>query len=435
MSLAVSLLVIISLYFLQTKKVKFGNRLLIAMLSGILVGVVFKENAKIIAPIGTAYIKLIKMLVMPLVVATIISSITTLKDTSQLRKIGIKTVGLFLLTAVIASIIGIAVANIIGVGTSIKLEANTPFNPREIPSLSQVFLDLIPSNPVAEMANNKILPVIIFSMFIGLAITIEGNRNPEKVKPVNDFISSFASIMFRVTKMVLKLTPYGVYGLMANVSASYGISTLLPLTRVIIAVYLAGILHMALTYGGLLALVARVNPIRFFKKIYPAQVVAFTTRSSYGTLPVTLKTLTDRVKISEKVASFVAPLGSTINMDGCGGLYPAIVAVFVANVFGIDLSLNHYIMLVITATLASIGTAGVPGTASIMSTVVLTSLGLPLEGIAMVIGIDAILDMIRTCVNVTGDMVVSLLVANSEGEFDRNAFNSNTPDAIELDIA
>lgn len=432
MVFVVSLILLSSLYFLKVKKVNFGYRVLTAMLFGILLGFMFKEDAKSIAPLGVAYVKLIKMLVIPLVTASIVSSITTLNDPKQLRKIGFKTIGLFLFTAAIASAIGIIVGNVIDPGASIQLNLDPSFKAREIPSISDVFLDLLPSNPIAEMSNGKILPVIIFSMLIGIAITIESARNPEKIRPVKDFIESFANVMFRVTKIILKLTPYGVFGLMANVSASYGLSTLLPLSKVIIAVYLAAILHVVLTYGSLITFVAKVNPIRFFKKIYPAQVVAFTTRSSYGTLPITLKTLTNRVKVSEKIANFVAPLGATINMDGCGGLYPAIVAVFVARVFNIDLTLNHYIMLVITATLASIGTAGVPGTASIMTTVVLTSLGLPIEGIAMVLGIDAVLDMARTCVNVTGDTVVSLLVANSENEFDREAFNNDKVDELEL---
>lgn len=434
MSLFVSLFLLAFLYLLKKKKVGFGNRVLVAMLLGIAVGAIFKEDAQILAPIGQVFVKLIKMLVMPLVTVSIISSITSLEDPTQLRKIGFKTIGLFLLTAVIASTIGIVVGNVLDVGAGVQFHQDATFQAREIPTITQVLLDLVPSNPVSEMANGKILPVIIFAMLIGIAITIEGERRPETMKPIKDFINAFAQVMFRITKMVLRLTPYGVFGLMGTVSAQYGLSTLLPLGKVVLAVYLAAILHVVLTYGSLLTFVAKVNPIRFFKRIYPVQVVAFTTRSSYGTLPVTLKTLTDRVKVSEKIASFVAPLGATINMDGCGGLYPAIVAIFVARVFHIELTMGHYIMLVATATLASVGTAGVPGTASIMATVVLTGLGLPIEGLAMVLGIDAVLDMARTCVNVTGDTVVSLVVANAENEFDRDAFYQDHVDELELNV-
>ncbi|WZL72301.1 dicarboxylate/amino acid:cation symporter [Clostridiaceae bacterium 35-E11] len=432
MSLFVSLFLLAFLYFLKKKKVGFGNRVLAAMLLGIAVGAIFKQDAQILAPIGQVFVKLIKMLVMPLVTVSIISSITSLEDPTQLRKIGFKTIGLFLFTAVIASTIGIIVGNVLDVGAGVQFTQDVTFQAREIPTITQVLLDLVPSNPVSEMANGKILPVIIFAMLIGIAITIEGERKPELMKPIKDFITAFAQVMFRITKIVLRLTPYGVFGLMGTVSAQYGLATLLPLGKVVLAVYLAAILHVVLTYGSLLTFVAKVNPIRFFKRVYPAQVVAFTTRSSYGTLPVTLKTLTNRVKISERIASFVAPLGATINMDGCGGLYPAIVAIFVARVFNIELTMSHYIMLVATATLASVGTAGVPGTASIMSTVVLTGLGLPIEGLAMVLGIDAVLDMARTWVNVTGDTVVSLVVANAENEFDREGFHQDHVDELEL---
>lgn len=413
-------------------RISFGIRVLIAMLLGVAFGAAFGETAEPVKFFGQAFVSLIKMLVIPLVIAALLTSITRLRDPSQLRKIGTKTIAWFLLTAVIASVIGIAVGTVIDPGAGIQM-GNEQVEAREIPPVSEVFLDMIPSNIVAQAADEKILPVILFTIILGVAITIESQRNAARVKPFQEFIDAFSQIMFRVTKMILKLTPYGVFGLLASVAASYGLDTLLPLTKMIAAVYLACLIHMVVTYGSIVTFVAKVNPVRFFRKIYPAAVVAFSTRSSYGTLPVTLKTLTNRVKVSEKISSFVAPLGATMNMDACGGLYPAITAIFVATVFGIDLGVTDYLLLVGTATLASIGTAGVPGTASIMTTVVLSSLGLPLEGLALVLGIDALLDMGRTAVNVTGDTVVSLVVADSEGEFDREAFNKDdSPDELEL---
>ncbi len=434
-SLAVSAALILFLIWLKRKKVSFGIRVLVAMLLGVAVGALFGKDAEIVGFLGDAFVHLIKMLVLPLVVTAIIASITTIKDPAQLRKIGGKTIGLFLVTAVIASIIGILVGNAFNVGAGMDFDVKDPGEAREIPPVTQVFLDMIPDNPIANAAEGKILPVILFAMLIGIAITIESRRNPDSVEPVKRLIESFSRVIFRVTKMVLKLTPYGVYGLLTQVAAIHGLSTLLPLMEVVIAVYLACLIHLVVTYGSLVTFVAKVNPIRFLKKIWPVMVVAFSTRSSYGTLPVTLKTLTSRVKVSEKISSFVAPLGATMNMDACGGLYPAIVAIFVANVFQMDLGLTDYLILVTTATLASIGTAGVPGTASIMTTVVLTSMGLPVEGMAMVLGIDAILDMARTTVNVTGDTVASLVVANSEDEFDRDAFNNDQEDELELNSA
>lgn len=433
-SLLTSIVLIGGLYALQRKKVSFGSRVFLAMLLGLVVGFIFGKEATEIGTFGTIYVNLIKMLVMPLVVASIISSITSIQDPKQLRQIGFKTIGLFLLTTAIAAAIGILVGLAIDPGAGIQFAQDAAFKAREVPTFSKVLLDLVPSNPVSEMAAGKVVPVIIFAMLIGVAITIEGSRKPERVQPVKAFVQSFAQVMFRVTKIVIKLTPYGVFGLMTAMAAKYGFAALLPLAKVILAVYVACLLHMVVTFGGLVTFVAKVNPFRFFKKIYPVIAVAFTTRSSYATLPINLEVITKRVKVSDRVASFVAPLGATINMNGCGGLYPAITAIFVARVFNIDLNVADYLLIIAAATVASIGVAGVPGPATISTTVVLNALGLPLEGFAMLLGIDAVIDMARTAVNATGTTVSSLIVANSEKEFDREAFNKQD-DELELNVA
>lgn len=431
-ALVVSIVILGFLYFIQKKKVDFGYRVLIAMLMGIVVGAIFKESASAIQPVGKIFVSLIKMIVIPLVVSALISSITSLENTKQLRGIGFKTIGLLLGTTAVATLIGIVVGNVMNIGVGVEFAKDAAFKAREIPTFSKVLIDMFPTNPIASMAEGKIIPVIVFTLFVSVAVVIEGSRKPETVKPFKDFINSFAQIMFRVTKMVIKLTPYGVFGLMTSIAAQYGIATLLPLAKVILAVYIGCAIHIALTYTGLLTFVARVNPIKFYKKIFPAQVVAFTTQSSYGTLPVTMKSLTNRVRISDKIASFAAPMGATVGLNACGGLYPALVAIFVARVFNIELSVGNYIMLIVTTTLASIGIAGVPGTASIAATVVLSSLGLPIEGLAMLLGIDVVIDMARTATNVTGAAVTALIVADSEGEFDRDGFNKDIEDGLEL---
>lgn len=419
---AIGILVLLSA--LAKRKIGFGTRIIIAMVFGIGFGILFKDQAGTVGTLGQIYVSLIKMLVMPLVAVTIIASITTLSDPAQLKKIGIKTVALFLVTTAVAAVIGVGVAVALDPGAGIQLSTDAAFKAREIPSFTKVILELVPSNPVAEMANGKVIPVIIFALFIAVAITIESAKKPEKMEPVKAFIHSFSLVMFRVTKIVIQWTPYGVFGLMASMAGKYGLATLVPLAKVIVAVYLACLLHMVFTYGGLITLVAKVNPLRFLQKIYPVLAVAFTTRSSYATLPVNLEIITKRVKVSEKIASFVAPLGATINMNGCGGLWPAIVAIFVARVYNIDLAFMDYVLIVVSATIASVGTAGIPGPASISTTVVLTSLGLPIEGMAIVLGIDPIVDMARTAVNASGTTVASLIVAKSEGEFDEAAFNA-----------
>jgi hypothetical protein len=241
--------------------------------------------------------------------------------------------------------------------------------------------------------------------------------------------------MYQVTKYIIRLTPYGVYALIAVMAARYGAETLMPLIKVVIVTYIALILHTVITFGGMVSLLAKVNPIKFFKKIYPMVVVAFTTRSSFASLPIHIEVLNKRVRISPKITSFVAPLGATMNFNGCGGVWPAVVAVFVAEVFGIQLGITDYIILVLVAMISSIGVAGVPGPAAISTTVVLTALGLPLEGLGLVLAIEALVDMGRTAVNMMGDSVTALVVAESEGEFDREAFNNDLEDELELNPA
>jgi uncharacterized protein len=430
--LLVSALLLGFLYFLKTKKVSFGNRVLLSMLLGVAVGAIFTKTTLVIEPLGQIYVNLIKMLVIPLVTTAIISSITNLDDPAKLKSIGFKTIAWLIATTAIACTIGLLVSLVMDPGAGIQLTKDAAFKAKEIPTFGKVLVDLSPSNPVADAANAKIIPVIIFAMFVGVAITIENAKKPELIKPVITIINGFAQVMFRITKMVLKITPYGVFGLMATVSAKYGLSTLLPLGKFVIAVYIACIIQVAVVHTGLLAFVAKINPLKFFKAIYPAQAVAFTTRSSYGTLPATIKSLTSRVKISERIANFVAPMGASMGMNACGGLYPVMAAMFIARVYNIPLTADKYIILILVTTIASFGTAGVPGTASIMTTVVLASMGLPVEGIAMLLGVDTVIDMARTATNVTGASVTALLVADSEGEFDRHAFNADESDGLEL---
>lgn len=425
MGIILSILILISLYFLKIKKFSFGNRVLVGLIAGLIIGSFFKGEVKYIEPIGGIYVNLIKALVIPLVVSVIITSITALKDPKKLKKIGGKTIAWFFFTTAIAATIGTVIAVLLKLGTGIQYTQSADFTAREIPTFSKIISDLTPTNIIDQAAKGQVIPVMIFAVMLAIAITILGHEKPEVVKPVKDFFKSFSEIMFVVTRFILQLTPYGVFALMAQVAAKYGISSLLPLIKVIGAVYLASIIQILIVHAGLITFVAKLNPFKFFKKIYPAQLVAFTTRSSYGTLPVTIESLIDRVKVSEELATFIAPLGANIGMNGCAGLYPAIVSVFVANVFNVPMDIPKYLLLILVTTASSIGTAGVPGTASIMSTVVLSAMGLPVEGLAMVLGVDTIIDMARTATNVTGASVVATLVAASEKELDRDAFELN----------
>jgi hypothetical protein len=437
-SLVVSIVIIGILHYLARRKVSFGTRVLIALAFGLIAGVFFhsfKFDATSVNTIGTMYVDLVKMLVIPLVASVVIQSITSISSLGQLRKIGVKTISLFLITTGIAALIGLLVALAFDPGSGIQQAVPKDFKARAVPTFSQVILDLVPSNPVNDMAQGKVLPVIIFAIFFAIAIIHVGSKKPEAVQGVKNFIDSFVQVMFQVTKYVIRLTPYGVYALIGTMAAKYGADTLLPLIKVVAATYVALLIHFIVTFGGFTLFGAKVNPIKFFRKAYPTIAVAFTTRSSYATLPINLEVITKRLRVSPKIASFVAPLGATMNMNGCGGVWPAIVAIFVARVYNVPLSISEYILIVVVCMISSIGVAGVPGPASISTTVVLTALGLPLEGLGLVLAIDALVDMGRTAVNATGTTMVSLLVANSEGEFDRAAFDRDEEDALELNHA
>lgn len=413
-SIVLSILSIYAIYKVRKKTDKFSFATLTALSLGLILGVIFKEDILYMDLVGKGYMSLIKMIVVPLVMVSLITSIVRLKNIDTLKSIGVKTFAILLGTTGIAAAIGIIIANLFKLGQGLAFVGAENFQAREIPTFSKVLMDMLPSNPIGAIVDNRIIPVVIFSLFIAVALVIEDNLNPEKAKPFKDFILSAYEIVLRLTKMVLRLIPYGVFALITTAAASNGMDTIKSLIWVIVAVYIAAILQFILVYTPLITFVAKKNPFKFFKGILPAQTVAFTSQSSYGTLPVTIESLVNRVGVSENIASFVAPLGSTIGMNGCGGLYPAIVAIFVANVFNIELTMYSYILIILTTIISSIGIAGVPGAATMSTTVVLATLGLPIEGMAMVIAVDSIIDMMRTTTNVTGSAVAALLVDETE---------------------
>ena len=435
LSFLTSIVVFGLLFYLAKRRVGFGVRVLIALVIGLIVGFIFQQighETKGITTFGSIYVNLIRMLVIPLVFVLVLSSISSLSSLDFLRKIGLKTIAWFLGTTGIAAIIGLLVALAIAPGSGLSIEPPQGFQAREIPTISQVVLDLVPNNPISDAANGKVVPILIFAIFIAVAIIKLGAKDPETVKPVRDVISSLTQVMHQVVKFVIRLTPYGVFALIAGITERYGWETLQELGSLIITSYVALIIHFVLVFGGLVLFVAKVNPFRFFRKIYPTIAVAFTTRSSYATLPVNLEVITKRLHVSPRIASFVAPLGASVNFNGCGGVWPAVVAVFTAQIFGLELTITDYLLLVFISIISSIGVAGVPGPAVISTTVVLTALGLPLESIAIVASVEALIDMGRTAVNATGTTVTSLLVANSEGEFDREAFNRGEDEELQF---
>ncbi|MDU2048271.1 MAG: dicarboxylate/amino acid:cation symporter [Clostridium perfringens] len=414
LAIVLSILATYAIYKIRKITNKFSFATLTALTLGVVLGIIFKENILFLDTVGKAYMSLIKMIVVPLVVTSLITSIVRLENLDTLKSIGLKTFTVLLGTTGAAAFIGIIVASSLNLGQGLRFIGAENFKAREIPGFSKVLIDMLPSNPLAAIAENKIIPIVIFSMFIAIALVIEDNTNKEKAKPFKDFILSAYDIVLRITKMVLRIIPYGVFALIATAAAKNGMDTLMSLIWVILAVYIAAFLQFLFVYTPLISFVARMNPLKFFKGIFPAQVVAFTSQSSYGTLPVTIKSLVEGVGVSENIASFVAPLGSTIGLNGCGGFYPAIVAIFAANVFNVELTIYSYILIVLTAIISSIGIAGVPGSATMSTTVMLAALGLPIEALAMVIAVDSIIDMIRTATNVTGASVAALIVDQTE---------------------
>lgn len=403
------------------KRIPFWQKVLTGFILGVAIGILWGEPAKALKPLGTLYISLIKMLVAPLIFCAITVSITSFGKQVGLQRLSIKTFLMFMFTGTMASLIGLAIGSSIDMAGTTKLVATEELT-RHVPGFFQVIQDMIPSNPFASFAEGKVPQIIVFAVFVAVAI----NKVGEKAEPLKKAIEAGAEVMFQLTRMIIQLTPIGVFGLMAWLVGEYGLSTLLPLSKFIGAIYLAAVIHIIVVYGGLIKFVGKLSPLQFFKKSVPAQIVAFTTSSSYGTLPTSSRCAED-MGVSKSYRSFVLPLGATMNMDGCGGFYPAIAAIFIAQVYGISLDMTDYLLIVITATVASIGTAGVPGSALIMLSVTLGVIGLPLEGIAFIAAIDRIIDMIRTCTNITGDMMTAVVVGKSENQFNEQQFASETP--------
>jgi Na+/H+-dicarboxylate symporter len=360
--------------------------------------------------VGNIFLVLLKMLIVPLVFSSIVVGAASIGDPKKLGRIGVKTLVLYLLTTAVAIVFGLILGNVIQPGVGMNISGVTA-TPAASKPLLDVFLDIFPSNPIDSLVKANMLQIIVFALFFGVAALFAG----EKGKRIIGAFDSIAEVMYAMTHMVMRLAPYGVFSLIAVTAARYGLSILAPFAKVIAGVYLGCILHAVIIYSGLVVIFCKRSPLWYFKGVQEASITAFVTRSSSGTLPITIANVRDNLGVSEGVCSFVLPLGATINMDGTA-LYQGICALFVAQAFGIELSFNAQLGIIVTATLASIGTAGVPGAGLIMLTMVLTGAGLPIEGIGLVAGIDAVLDAIRTCVNVTGDTAVCAVVAATEGE-------------------
>ena len=363
-----------------------------------------------VAPIGTIFINLIKMMIVPVVLTSLVVGMTSLGDTRKLGRIGIKTVLLYLGTTAVAIAIGFGVAGLVHPGLGLQLAATGEVNVKEAPGLMQVFVAMVPANPVEAMAKAQILPIIVFALFVGVGILQVGG---EKAQILIKFFDAAAEVCYKIIGLIMELAPIGVFCLLLPVVVKNGPAVLLPLLSVIGCVAVGCAIHAVVVYSTLAKVWGGHTPMQFFKGVSEAMLIAFTTCSSAATLPINMKNCQEKLGVSREVSSFVLPLGATINMDGTA-LYMGVCSLFIANVFGIDLSFGQMMMIVLTGTLASIGTAGVPGAGLIMLAMVLSTVGLPMEGLALVAGIDRVLDMFRTCLNITGDAAVTIVMDEEE---------------------
>lgn len=398
------------------KKIQLTTKIFIGLVLGVIVGMLFQDAPDLaqtyIKPIGTLFLNMIKMIIVPLVFSSLIVGAASIGDPKALGRIGGKTLIYYLVTTAVAVTIGLVLSMVFKPGMGLVIPVGATAKSVEAPSIINTLINIVPKNPLKALIDGNILQVISFSLFLGIGCT----ALPEgKAKPFVDFFDSLAEIMYKITAFIMNLAPIGVFALIVPVVSQYGLDVLLPLGMVIGAVYLGCVIHALLTYSTAVKLFTKISPISFLKGIAPAAVTGFSTTSSSGTLPVTIKCSRENLGVSEKISSFVLPLGATINMDGTA-LYQGVCALFLAQVYGIDLTIGQMTTIVLTATLGSIGTAGVPGAGFIMLTLVLQSVGLPLEGLALIAGIDRILDMARTALNVVGDSSCAVVVAATENE-------------------
>ena len=410
-------------------------RILLGMGAGIVVGLAIQSTVTpdhwlmtvfagdVLDAGGRLFIASLRLMVVPLVFVSLVCGASSLSDGASMGRLGGKTLGLYILTTAIAISLAITTALIIAPGEGApSVETAVAFTPRPTPDIKEVLIDIFPTNPVAAMAEGKMLQIIVFALLLGIAITHSGDAGQR----IKSFFSDVNVILMRLITMLIRLAPYGVFCLMGKLFTEVGWEQIVQLGAYFLTVTGTLVIHVAIVYPAFLILLARVNPVTFFKKIREPMLVAFSTSSSGATLPVTLRTVEKRVGVHNEVASFSIPLGTTINMDGTA-IMQGVATVFIAQYFQVDLVFSDYLMVVVTATMASIGTAAVPGVGLIMLTMVLTQVGLPVEGIMLIIGVDRLLDMMRTAVNVAGDAMVATTVAHSEGQLDRETLND--PDA------
>ena len=419
----------------KRKKVGLTTKIFIGLLLGLVTGVVFHYAVPagyvrdtvfvggIFKVLGDGFLRLMQMLVVPLVFCSLICGSSAIGDTKSLGKVGIKTLGFYLVTTALAISIALLVGNLInpGVGLDISQLEATEVKTAESVSLADTLLNIIPKNPIQGLAEGNMLQIILFALLIGIILAKLG----ERAEVVSNFFAQFNDIMMEMTMIVMKVAPIGVFCLVAKTFTNIGFGAFFNLIKYMAGVMLALVVQCLVVYMVMLKIFTGANPFRFLKKFAPVMGFAFSTATSNATIPMSIDTLSRKMGVTKKISSLTLPLGATINMDGTA-IMQGVAVVFAAQAFGIPLGIKEYAMVIATATLASIGTAGVPGVGLVTLTMVFASVGLPVEAIGIIMGIDRILDMSRTAVNITGDAVCTTIVAHQDGGFDREIFNDMT---------
>ncbi|MEZ8491316.1 dicarboxylate/amino acid:cation symporter [Vibrio splendidus] len=416
---------------MNTKKpMSLTGRVILGMVVGILTGFAIQSlfadsgfvNNYIVNGLfevgGQIFVASLKMLVVPLVFVSLVCGTSSLKDLSTLGRMGGKTLALYIGTTAVAITLALTIGNLFQPGAGADLTAASSFKSANAPSLGQVIIDMFPTNPIQAMAEGKTLQVIVFAVLFGIAISAAGKPG-ERIAAV---FSDLNEVIMKLVALLMNLAPYGVFFLMAKLFSGLGLSAIWNLAEYFLVLAGTLLLHGLVTYSAMLKGFTGLSPITFLRKMEDAIMFAFSTASSNATIPVTMETAKNRMGVDNKVASFTVPLGATVNMDGTA-IMQGVATAFIAQAYNIDLTMGDYLMVILTATLASVGTAGVPGVGLVMLAMVLNQVGLPLEGIALIMGVDRLLDMIRTAVNITGDSAVTIIVAKSEGSFDEARFN------------
>lgn len=420
----------------QKKKIGLTTKIFIALLAGAVFGIVLcymvpsghvKDDIiveGILYVVGQGFIRLMKMLVVPLVFCSLVCGSMAIGDTKKLGTVGVRTLIFYLFTTALAITVALSVGNIINPGIGLDMSA-IKSNAAEVEemaatSLSDTILNIIPDNPLNSLASGNMLQIIVFALIVGIILAKLG----ERTETVGNFFSQFNDIMMEMTMMVMSLAPVGVFCLIARTFANIGFSAFVPLAKYMVGVLLALAIQCFIVYLGLLKVFTGLNPFKFIKNFFPVMAFAFSTATSNATIPLSIDTLAKKMGVSKRISSFTIPLGATINMDGTA-IMQGVAVVFAAQAFGIQLDVMDYLTVIGTATLASIGTAGVPSVGLVTLTMVFNSVGLPVEAIGLIMGIDRILDMTRTAVNITGDAVCTTIVAHQNKALDRDVFNNS----------